>query len=371
MANTTDSSPDNKYYTSTSYYGKSYQSGIKGDVHGSDPNASGKGLISSAITNYALFQGGLNATHDALAQYDPLKTGFGRLFMIRTPIIVDKDEMKIFKHILEYANTSVTGLGDIQLESGSIQGGYTNREIKVPTHSTESTSQLTIKVYEMAGSPITRVMRMWINGISDVQSGLAHSNGLAADGVEPTLANQSAEFIYVATDASGRWDHIEYACLFACCIPTKIDLGHFDYTSGTHEIVQKDLTFSCIKYDGPQVNEIAKILMKKYNSLVNSIDFYPGISIFDKDLCNEDGTLVPDVATKDIMYNPETGKLQTYDTVGRQHVADMQYTGYMASRDELDKRASHVSSNTDDTREAINGLEDIPTISKTNDLLNI
>ena len=34
------------------------------------------------ITNYSLFLGGLNATQKALEQYDPLKTGYARIFFI-------------------------------------------------------------------------------------------------------------------------------------------------------------------------------------------------------------------------------------------------------------------------------------------------
>ena len=71
---------------------------------------------SSGLTNYALFLGGLNVTRHSLEQYDPLITGYGRIFMVRTPIFVRKQlqsKMKQFKHILEYANTGVSGNQDI------------------------------------------------------------------------------------------------------------------------------------------------------------------------------------------------------------------------------------------------------------------
>ena len=53
------------------------------------------------ITKYALFLGGLNVTRDALLQYDPLTTGFGRIFMIRKPIFLDNvmlNALKKLKH---------------------------------------------------------------------------------------------------------------------------------------------------------------------------------------------------------------------------------------------------------------------------------
>ena len=38
---------------------------------------------SENLMNYALFVGGLNVTRDVLKNYDPLRTGYGRLFMVR------------------------------------------------------------------------------------------------------------------------------------------------------------------------------------------------------------------------------------------------------------------------------------------------
>ena len=82
------------------------------------------------ITSYSLMMGGLNVTHDALAQYDPLITGYGRLFMVRKPVLMTtlmSDEFKRFKHILEYGNTGVSGIGDVTLDSTQISGGYAGK----------------------------------------------------------------------------------------------------------------------------------------------------------------------------------------------------------------------------------------------------
>ena len=84
------------------------------------------------ITDYALFLGGLNVTRDSLLQYDPLKTGFGRIFMIRTPIFVNNkipDKMRKFKHVLEYANTAITGMDNIDVQTNEMAGGYSGKKV--------------------------------------------------------------------------------------------------------------------------------------------------------------------------------------------------------------------------------------------------
>ena len=49
-----------------------------------------KSAAANDITKYALFMGGTNVTNEVLACYDPLKTGYGRLFMVRKPAFLDR-----------------------------------------------------------------------------------------------------------------------------------------------------------------------------------------------------------------------------------------------------------------------------------------
>ena len=125
------------------------------------------------ITKYALFLGGLNVTRDALLQYDPLTTGFGRIFMIRKPIFLDNvmpNALNKFKHMLEYANTGVSGGNNISMQFNSMQGGYANRSMEIPNVATDDTNELTIKTYELSGSLMRTVIQMWISGYSDLNS---------------------------------------------------------------------------------------------------------------------------------------------------------------------------------------------------------
>jgi hypothetical protein len=231
---------------------------------------------SNDLTSYALFLGGLNVTHDALMQYDPLRTGYGRIFMIRKPRFLTQlpdfsPKLDRFKHILEYANTGVSGNGNITMDFGNMQGGYTGRQIDIPNVAKDDTNELTIKTYEFTGSPVREVIQMWINGVSDIQSGFAHYYGVDLDYQQ---ANHTAEFIYVVTDPSGK--NIEYAALFANCMPKDVRFDHFNYEAGQHDVVPVEIEFTATRYMSPQINAKAKMLIYKYNVLMNSLNFNGG-----------------------------------------------------------------------------------------------
>lgn len=261
----------------------------------------------SNITDYALFLGGLNVTRDSLLQYDPLKTGFGRIFMIRKPIFVDNkipEKLKKFKHVLEYANTGVSGNNNIQVQFNQINGGYTNKQIEIPNIATDDSNELTIKTYEFSGSLMREVVQYWINGVMDLQSGLStyYWDGTKDDPnyrLPICQANQTAEFIYVVTNQSGK--DVEFACLYANCFPKEIKLDHFNYDAGQHDVVPMEISFTATRYMSPQINEKAKQLLVKYNMLMNSLNFNSGYTENDLYPSGDFGSY----------YDLNTGKLKT------------------------------------------------------------
>lgn len=278
-----------------------------------DYNTNQTGIKSSSgtdsITDYALFLSGPNVTRDVLYNYDPLKTGYARIFMIRQPVFLQKSiptKLKKFKHILEYGNTAISGFNDVQMNFNQIQSGYSGKTFEIPSYASDDMTSFQIKVYEFSGSPIREVLHSWINGVSDLQTGLTHYNGVPTsgeNGIERIQANQTAEFIYVETDSTG--EKIEYACLFANCFPKNIPMDQFNYTAGEHNLVEMDLEFTCTKYESIQINSIATKLISAYRLLGNSLNFNSGIKVSDVE------TLMGRTA---FVYNIENGKLEAPKT---------------------------------------------------------
>ena len=231
------------------------------------------------MTRYSLFLGGLNVKSSAIEQYDPLVTGFGRIFFVKMPRFMAKimpNQTKNFKHLLEYGNVSIDGIQNTTLDFEQMGGGFAGRQFEVATIAKDDTTNITLKVYEFSGSPVREYTDMWITGISDPYTGLGHYHGAIDEAMEYAAVNHTAEAIYVHTGPTGDANHIEYACLLTNMIPKTVKKDHFNYESGQHQIVQTDIEFTCVKYESPQINTIAKALMQKYQILRDYLDFQSG-----------------------------------------------------------------------------------------------
>ena len=240
------------------------------------------------MTQYSLFLGGLNVKNKALEQYSPLKTGYARIFFVKMPVFMEKivpNKTKNFKHLMEYGFVGIDGIQNTTLEFEQITGGYSGRQFDVATTAKDETNEITIKLYEFAGSPVREYTDLWISGIADPHTGMGHYHG--AMDKDPTLtysqANHTAEAIYVQTDPTGRETGIEYACLLTNMMPKTVKKDHFNYEAGQHPIVQVDVPFTCVKYESPQINEIAKALIAKYKILRDYLEFNSGYTLKDVD----------------------------------------------------------------------------------------
>ena len=264
------------------------------------------------LLNYALFVGGLNVTHDVLANYDPLRTGYGRLFMVQSPLWLQEaipTKLKKFKHILEYGNTAVQGINDIEVQFNTYTGGYAGKSFEIPSVATDSTNSFTVNCYEFSGSPIREVIHTWVNGTVDLLTGLTHYNGVDS-GIGRLQSNQTAEFVYVSTDHTG--EEVEYACLLANCFPANVKNDQFNYTSGSHDLVEYNIEFRCTKYESMQINKLGKALLDRYKVLANSLNFYSGI----KSLEGESSGYLGDRLGSDKVYDIASGKLVDANATG-------------------------------------------------------
>jgi hypothetical protein len=235
------------------------------------------------ITKYSLFLGGTNVTHKSLQQYDPLRSGYNRIFFIQMPKFMQTimpDKTKMVKHIFEYGCTAINGISNVNLETDQITGGYAGKSFDVGTVVKDDTTEVTLKLYDYSGSPVREFTEMWMTGISDPFTGIGHYHGaLGKDGITYSQHNHTAEAIYVMTDPTGKSDGIEYACLLCNMMPKTISKDHLNYESGSHTIVQIDVPFTVVKYESAQINAIARALVDKYKILNDYLNFNSGYTL--------------------------------------------------------------------------------------------
>lgn len=246
------------------------------------------------LTNYAYWLGGTDTTNAALKQYDLLRTGYGRIFILQMPKFVQyllPTETAKFRHLLQFANTGIDGIQGYTVDFTSVTVGYVGNTVELPINVKDDTSAITIKLYETQGSLIRTYIDFWITGVIDPFTGLSHYHGAreVPGGENSRLdktslmylsqANQTMEALYVATDPTG--EKPEYVCLLTNMFPKSSDHSHFAYEAGSHDLVQLSLEFTASKYMSAQINYIGCQALNRYNILRNYLNMYSG---YDSDM---------------------------------------------------------------------------------------
>ena len=231
------------------------------------------------VSEWSLFMGGLDITSKNIDQFDPLRTGYARIFIVKLPRfmeVMDIDASKRFKHLLEMGFIGVDGIQNTSMDTEDITGGYAGNKFQIPSVVKDETDSVTIKVYEFSGSPIREYTDTWMTGISDPLTGISHYHGVISDTCQFKASNHTMEMIFIQTDPTGREDSIEYACMFANMMPKVVKKDHFNYEPGSHPAVQIDLEFTATRYESPQINEVAQALLAKFRILRDYLDFQSG-----------------------------------------------------------------------------------------------
>lgn len=258
---------------------------------------------SDNLENFAYWVGGTDTTNAAMKQYDLLRTGYGRFFILQMPKFVKyllPEETRKFKHLLEFANTGIDGIQGYSVDFTSATVGYAGNTIELPINVKDDTTAITVKIYETQGSLIRTYLDFWITGTIDPFTGLSHYHGareitmsdnteLSRDDLYLSQANQTMEALYVATDPTG--ENPEYVCLLTNMFPKSSDHSHFVYEAGSHDLVQLNVEFTATKYMSAQINYIGKVALSRFNILKNYLNMYSGYS--KKDI--QDKIQAPDI----------------------------------------------------------------------------
>ena len=237
-------------------------------------------------SKFSYFLTGVDVTSQNLDQMNPFIRGYARLFMYKKPYFMEKafpDLTNRFKSYIETGFRSVNGIGDIQVDFTTFEGGYTGQKFETVQIATDQTDTVTIGLYEMSGSPCTEFLTTWITGVRDPRTGIAHYHGNvmgpmddATEKIQYGEKNHTAEVVYFVTDPTGKF--IEYACLLAHCFPEKVDRDQYNYDTNSHDATEIEVVLHCTKYESRYINDIAAYYLAIDTLKWSYLDFDPNIT---------------------------------------------------------------------------------------------
>ncbi len=235
-----------------------------------------------SFENFSYFLGGIDVTHQNLNQFTPYIKGVSRFFLHKPPAFMNVAFpvlTKNFKTYIETGYTSVTGFGDVSVEFTDFEGGFSGQRFSNVSLARDDTDSITVSVYELTGSPIREYLDLWVTGVRDPRSGVAHYHGVLGNDtgqVSYGEINHTAEFIYVNLDPTAR--DAEYVALLAHAFPTKVPKAHLDFNAGERDNAKIDLEFRVTKYESPSINQIGNWYVENSKVNYNYLDFDPNVT---------------------------------------------------------------------------------------------
>ena len=197
-----------------------------------------------------------------LAAREPFKTGRFIVKMLKTPPFFSTVASRIARYVFEDTVKELSGINEYSIDPIKIANGVTRAESTYMGIYKENNGEFTLKVPETAGQLVRKIVDYWMYGISDPKTGVCHFYGKPLRAVQP---NKAASFIYILLGPTCRPDDIEYACMWHEATPTAPKVGHNNSTLGeVGSGVEHDISFSGIFDKGPEIDILAKRIVKAY-----------------------------------------------------------------------------------------------------------
>lgn len=226
----------------------------------------------SLASSNSFFTGGLNLQK---LEFDPLVTGWAFIIWTKIPFWVE-DKFPGFKAMTQKNFKSFDGLSDMELQTAAYTYGFSANEYYVNAGITKQNTDFTLTHQEYSGNPIKNMYQFWVSGIADPETDIATYPKMY--GVDYAAKNHTGSLMYIVTrpDANNvSMKNIEFCAYYTNVLPTKIPIGHFNYTQGTHDLVEIQQSFKGTVHIGPKVEAYGVEILKKAYTFVTEDMFDP------------------------------------------------------------------------------------------------
>ena len=217
------------------------------------PNAGINVFDTSKAADASFFQGQFQS--DTIVR-DPLVGGFAFVKWLAIPSWVTQEYPK-FADLTEKNLRAFSGLSDIDMNTFAISEGFTNSE-NMFAGGIQKFQGFSMTHREYSGSPIRNAYTHWVTGVRDPATNIARYP--KEYNMEYSAANHTGELIYIMTrpDVDNTSKHnIEFACLYTMVMPTRIHLGHLNFTAGSNDGSELEQQFIGVPHISPAVDQLA------------------------------------------------------------------------------------------------------------------
>ena len=201
--------------------------------------------------------------HNTVAIEEPFTLGRFIGVWTRKPQFLHDKALEVWDYFLQDKIMEVSGLSDNNINTMERTTGPTGRTEKFAGGYKENNGTFTIKVPEVKGSPVRKLLRYYMSGISDPVTGIGHMQGNS--NLAWSKINYGGDFMFILLGPTMRPDDIEFACMWFNAFPTIDPLAHLN--SGTMGETGDagfayDLEFAGDYVRGNEVNKLAQIIVE-------------------------------------------------------------------------------------------------------------
>lgn len=218
-------------------------------------------------------QGVPSYDHNTVSIDEPLRLGRFIGVWLRTPPFFNEEVRKYWLYFFQDKILEVSGLTDNEISTMTRTMGAVGREESYAGAYKENNGKFTIKVPEVKGSPVRKLMKYYMSGISDPVTGTAHFHGNTD--LRFSKINYGGDFMYVLLGPTMRPDDIEFSCLWLNAFPTTDYIQHFN--SGAigepgDASLSWDVNFNGTYVQNDEVNRLAMLITEAFGLYKDTLE---------------------------------------------------------------------------------------------------
>jgi len=231
------------------------------------------GLGGSVKARLGQAQGVPSFDHNTVSIDEPLRLGRFIGVWTRLPSFFHADVQEYWKYFFQDKVLEVSGVQDNEISTMSKTTGSVQRSEEYAGYYKENNGKFTLKVPEVKGSPVRKLLKYYLSAMSDPVTGVAHLHG--NKDLRYSKVNYGGDFMYILLGPTMRPDDIEFACLWVNAFPVKDWIGHLN--SGTiGEAGAADLAFD-VEFSGSYiqnnaVNKMAQIVTESVGLYKDTVE---------------------------------------------------------------------------------------------------